>query len=123
MTIGQVLMKTINTSGGLTGGLAIYESALARWIQALPLTLPLCNNLENFAGVAHEASEQHRELRPSRQTKDNEDVDCFIKWLSSHSPFESRPANMLVSLSTGLIANECVNCDCALSVAPIPKET
>ena len=46
----------------------------------------------------------------------NEDVDCFFQWLTSHSPFESRPANMLVGLSTVAIANVSVNCDSAHSV-------
>ena len=123
MTLEQVLMRAIKTSGGLTGGLGISESTLARWIQELPLTVLLWNSLENFAGVVHETSEQHRQLRPWQQTKNNEDMDCFIQWLTSHLPFESRPANMLVRLSTGVIANESVNCDFALSVASIPKET
>ena len=61
-------------------------------------------------------SEQHKELGPSRQTKDNEDVDCFIEWFTSHSPFEARPADMLVSLSTGVIADNTVNCDNAWTV-------
>ena len=46
----------------------------------------------------------------------NEDVDCFFQWLTSHSPFESRPANMLVGLSTVVTANESVNCDSAHSM-------
>ena len=116
MTIEQVLMRAMKATGGLTGGRGISESTLARWIKALPLTVTLCNSLEDFAGVVHEASEQHKELRPSRQTKDNEDVDRFIEWLTSHSPFEARPTDMLVSLSTGVIADETVNCDDAWTV-------
>ena len=123
MTIEQVLMRAIKTSGGLTGGRGISDSTLTRWIKALPLTVALCNSLEDFAGVVHETSEQHKELRPSRQTKDNEDVNCFIQWFTSHSPFGDRPVSMLVSLSTGVIADESVNCDNAFSVGIASQES
>ena len=93
-------MRAMKASGELTGGRRICESTLDRWIKALPLTVALCNSLEDFAGVVHKTSEQHKEFWPSRQTKDNDDVDCFIEWFSSNSPFEARPADMLVSLST-----------------------
>ena len=43
-------------------------------------------------------------------------IDCFIEWLEAHPPFQSRPTTMLVSLSTGLIADGSVNCDDALRV-------
>ena len=114
MTIEPVLMRAIKTSGGLTGGRGLSDSTVARWIKSLPLTIPLCNNLENFAGVSHETSEQHKELRTSRQIRDNHDADCFIEWLEAHPPFQSRPTTMLVSLSTGLVADGSVNCDDAL---------
>ena len=116
MTIEQVLMRVIKTSGGLTGGRGISDSTLARWIKALPLTVALCNSLEDFTDAHLETSDQHKELRPCRQTKDNQDVNSFIQWFTAHPPFESRPANMLVSLTTGVIADESVNCDDALSV-------
>ena len=86
------------------------------------MTVPLCNSLEDLAGVVHETSEQHKGLRSSLQTKENVVVDCFMKWLTAHSPFESRPANMSVTLSTVVIANEFVNCDGALSVGINPRE-
>ena len=116
LTIEQVLMRAIKTSGGLTGRRGLYDSTVARWIKSLPLTIPLCNNLDNFAGVSHEPSEQHKELRTSRQIRDNHDADCFIEWLEARPTFQSRPTTMLVSLSTGLVPDGSVNCDDALRV-------
>lgn len=68
------------------------------------------------ADDGHETSEQPKELRPLRQTKGIDDVDCFMQWLTSYSPFEFRPANMLASLSIGVITDDSVNCDKALRV-------
>ena len=86
------------------------------------MKVPLCNSLEDFAGIVHETSEQYKKLQSSLQTKDNENVDCFIKWGTSHLSCESRPADMLVSLLTVVIANEFVNCDNAISVGINPQE-
>lgn len=76
MPIEQVLMRVVKTSGGLIGRRGISDSTLAPLVKALPSTVALCNNsLENFAGTVHERSVQNQKLRPSRQTKENEDVD------------------------------------------------
>ena len=59
-------MRAMKASGGLTGGRGISESTVDRWIKALPLIVALSNSLEDFAGVVHEMSEQHKELQPSQ---------------------------------------------------------
>ena len=43
-------------------------------------------------------------------------MNCFIEWFASHLLFEARPADMLVNLSTGVIADEAINCDNAWAV-------
>ena len=83
--------------------MGISESTLTRWIKALPLTVALCNSVEDFVGVVHETSEQHKELQPLQ--KATGDVDHFIEWSTNHSPFKARPDHLLVSLSTGLITD------------------
>ena len=85
MTIEQVLMRAMKTSRGLTGGREISDSTLAWWIKPLPLTVELCNGLEDFAGIEPITSKQHKDLGHSRQAKDNEDVDSFIQQFTSHS--------------------------------------
>ena len=37
----------------------------------------------------------------------------------SHSPFESRPANQLVSLSTGRVTDDSINCDDAAAIGRV----
>ena len=96
MTIEQVLMRAIKTSGGLTRGRGISDSTLAQWVLALPLCVPLHNALETFAGINPGTSEQHKEhqeLLPSRQSRDNRDLNLFLEWLEAHPPFENKPNN------------------------------
>ena len=115
MTIEQVLLRSIKTSGGLTRGCGISESTLAQWVLALPLCVPMCISLEKYAGITPATSEQHKEMLPSRQKRDNHDLDCFLEWFQVHPPFENRLSDILVSLSTGIVADETINCDDAVN--------
>ena len=74
MAVKHILMRAMKTSGGLTSKRGISDNTLACWVLLLPLTVALCNSLEDFTGVVHETSEQYKELRSSRQVKDNHDV-------------------------------------------------
>ena len=113
MTIEQVLMRAIKTSGGLTRGRGISESTHAQWVLALPLCVPMCNALETFAGINTGMSEQHKEHQelPSRQTRDNHDLNLFLECLEAHPPFATQNSYTLVSTATGIIANETIICD------------
>ena len=51
-----------------------------------------------------------------RQAINNSDVECFIQWLTIHSPFEDRPVYTLVSLFVLIITNDSGNCDNAFKV-------
>ncbi|KAE8747077.1 hypothetical protein FOCC_FOCC006215, partial [Frankliniella occidentalis] len=115
LTIEQKLMRHLKTSG-LTRGRGITESTLAQFVAALPHCVPLCHNLEAFCGVRSASSEQHVELRASWQVRDSKDRDQFLAWLEAHPPFEERPQDMLVSLSTGIVADSSINCDMAWEI-------
>ena len=116
MTIEQVLMRAMKVSGGLTRGRGITESTLAKWVRALPLCIPLCTAVEEFAGSHAESSEQHcevsahRDLRPAQQARDQVDLEVFISWLEAHPPFCGLYDGELVSLSTGVIGDSSINC-------------
>ena len=100
-----------------------------------------CRSLEEFCKVRSEGTEQHLELREGRQSRDNQDLRKFVDSFDSHPPFADRPADELVSLSTGqfilpfyltsvsssfinascsplfgVVANSSVNCDIAFEV-------
>ena len=66
------------------------DSTVIRWIKLFPL----CNNLESFAGVSHEISEQQnmqKELRTSRPLRDNHDADSLLGGSKHIHRFRSVP--------------------------------
>eukprot|EP00795_Rhopilema_esculentum_P012560 gene12560-3255_t len=60
-------------------------------------------------------SEQHVQLGPSRVPPDNKDLTLIKEWFDLHNPF-GEDGQHLKSLSTGLIADDRVNCDEAENV-------
>ena len=75
----------------------------------------VCEAVEKFTGVSSATTEQHVELRESRQFHDEKHLHIMQNWLRFHSPFQER-FNGLVSLGTGIIADDLVNCDTAKSI-------
>lgn len=67
MTIEQVLMRSLKSIGGLTGGRGITATTIATWINSMPTCSRVCEAMEEFAGVRSLSSEQHVELRDARQ--------------------------------------------------------
>ena len=115
-TIEQSLMRLLKTSGGMTRGRGITDSTLTKWVHALPRCVPICNALENFTCVQSGTSEQHKDLRPSSERTDNTDLSLFLQWLEAHSPFVDCQSELMVSISTGIVADSSVNCDDAVQV-------
>lgn len=120
MTIEQVLMRAMKTTGGLTRGRRITDSTLSQWVGAVPLCIPICEALEELSGMRCETSDQHSlhkdhaELRQARQTQDDADRNRLVGWLKSHNPFEYR--DKLVSIFTGVEADSSINCDNAVTI-------
>ena len=115
-TIEQSLMRLLKTSGGMTRGRGITDSTLTKWVHALPRCVPICNALENFTCVQSGTSEQHKDLRPSSERRDNTDLSLFLQWLEEHSPFVDCQPELMVSISTDIVADSSVNCDDAVQV-------
>ena len=115
-TIEQFLMRTLKTSGGMTHGRGITDSTLTKWVHALPRCAPICDALEQFTGVHTGTSEQHKDLRQSSQARDIKDRGIFEGWLHAHPPFAGYEADRLVSVATGIVASESVNCDRAVEI-------
>lgn len=110
MTIEQVLMRTMKTAGGLTHGRGMTENVVARWVSAMPTSAQVVDAVENFSGAFSRTSEQHVELRESRKVRDHKDLLEMMAWLHSHNPFKTS-SNLLVSIATGLVGDDSVNCD------------
>ena len=109
MTMEQVLMRSLKSSGELSNGRGVTESTLARWVLTIPLCMHVSNALESFCGVTSSNSEQHVELRDSRQVRDDKDLHQFTKWLEAHSPFPDRHADQLIAQGSGLIADRSID--------------
>ncbi|KAK4309962.1 hypothetical protein Pmani_018429 [Petrolisthes manimaculis] len=75
-------------------------------------TATIVNAVESICGVTTSISEQHVDLRESRQTRD----------LLVHNPF-NRPTPFLTSISSGIMANEEVNRDDAYAVGRASMKT
>ena len=115
MTIEQVLMRSLKTSGGLTCGRGISPSTIAKWVHSMHAASRVIDPMETFGGVACVTSEQHVDLRESNQKRDHADTATFLTWLNLHHPFQ-RASPLLASLASGVVASAAVNCDDALSV-------
>ena len=114
MTIEQVLMRAIKTSGGLTRGRGMTDSVLNRWVLGMPGCTELNHRFEEFCGVSFTTSEEHVELRKSRQFRDNQDVEKLFAWLTVHSPLPQ--SHELMSIGSGVVGNDSINCDSAVEI-------
>ena len=114
--IEQNLMRLFKTSGGMTRGRGITDSTLTKWVHAFPFCLPVCDDLEKFSNQLSVSSEQHKDLRDCSQIADHRDVSTFMQWLKAHSPFNTSNPDSLMAISTGLVADQSVNCDQAFEI-------
>ena len=113
MTIEQVLMRAMKTPDGVTRGRGLSGSSLSRWVLGTPAAVLISQAVESFSGVTAQSSEQHVQLRESRQCRDSRDVQTLIQWLVEHPPFQFE-SNNLISLSTGVVGGETISCDSAV---------
>ena len=84
MTIEQVLMHSLKTTGGLTRGRGISPSIIAKWVHSMPATCRIVDARETFSGFASTTSEQHVDLRESRQRRYLADMTT-LKRLADHT--------------------------------------
>ena len=66
--------------------------------------------IEQYCDVRTVTSEQHVEVRDSRQSRDADDVKKLVSWLNFHSPY-SQQTTQVISLSIGMIGEGDTNCD------------
>ncbi|ELU12775.1 hypothetical protein CAPTEDRAFT_192603 [Capitella teleta] len=115
----QTLQSTMNETefSDMTRGRGITDNSLAKWVHAFPYCIPICEDLEAFANVSTQRSEQHKDIRDCSTSADHQDLNIFLEWLKSHSPFiEHQNQDSLTAISTGLVADSSVNCDRSLEI-------
>ena len=110
MCIEQNLMRSMKSIGGLTHGRGMTENTITKWILETPFFLKIRNELEEYLASSIKFGEQHNELRESRKMRDWNDIETFTSWLRQNNLF-TKMSGELVSLSSGFISDESVNCD------------
>ncbi|XP_031335335.1 uncharacterized protein LOC116165167 isoform X2 [Photinus pyralis] len=108
MCIEQELMKHMKSSGGLTRGRGTSDAILSRWTLGMATYRKICDAVERFSGIDFASSEQHIDTRESSQTRDNIDAKKMMEWFHQHPPFQKTAE--LISLSTGVMGDEKINC-------------
>ncbi|GBP85751.1 hypothetical protein EVAR_97247_1 [Eumeta japonica] len=109
MTIEQMLMRTIHTGAqGLSNGRGMSSSVMTRFLEGMPYAIEIMNQLEDYVSIKWESSDQHVDVTPARQKRDESDRKTFKAWLQTHNPFVQ--SDKLISLSTGLVGD--ANTDC-----------
>ncbi|KAL7301920.1 hypothetical protein TKK_0005515 [Trichogramma kaykai] len=71
----------------------------------------LMYDLEEFCGLKSYFSEQHVDLLNHRMNRDDEDVRKLLLWIDKHDLF--RTDSQLISVSSGVIGDESINCHMA----------
>lgn len=121
MTIEQSLMRTMKCLGELIYGRRIKDSVLSMWTLGMVFLQNVCDELKKFCNVALANSKQHVEMRSSQISRNNDDVKKLMDWFCQHSSFPE--IKKLMSISTGIIGDEKINCYMAqeLGTAGISK--
>ena len=105
LTIEQVLMRSLKTTGGLTRGTGLSDVQRSIWL----LSKPVCSNyslqMEDNIGILHSTSEQHKSIGKTRLKRDIEDTGKIMDRLQNVSPFDGvqsliNTVNGVVYLST-----------------------
>ena len=105
LAIEQTLMRSIKSSGGLTGSRGMTESVRHTWVLSLGEVAMVHDAMLTLTGAATKTSEQHQDMGKSRTKQDFHDCLRFLDWLAVRNPFLVSDSN-LHSLSTGLVSTQ-----------------
>ncbi len=114
MTIEQTLMRSLKSSGGLSHGRGISDSTLSKWVLTMPILTIVSQQVEDLCGVLFTTCEQQVDARDARILRDTKDVQKFVNWFESHDPFPA--SEFVMSISTGILGDETINCHRALEI-------
>ncbi|KAK3927182.1 Protein asteroid-like protein 1 [Frankliniella fusca] len=115
MVIEQDLMRPMKIRGGLTRR-GLTQSTVSQWILSRRALLEVSAAVERCSGVHSGTSEQHVELRHSRQERDRRDLGKFCEWLTKYPPFLDRDNLRVRCLHTGELGATQVNCHVAVEI-------
>ena len=114
LVIGQVLMRSLKTSGGLTRGTGFGERQRLVWLLSMPACPEINSAMQTLSGVTVTTSEQHKETGATRQALDHKDTQTLVSYLTDRSPFLSDPS--LRSIASGRVADDTAKVDDANNI-------
>ncbi|CAC5425517.1 unnamed protein product [Mytilus coruscus] len=114
LTIEQILMRSVKSSGGLTRGRGMGESHRAQWILSMPACADYNSAMQDLTGVGYCTSDQHKEATRARKERDRVDTLAIHEYLSERYPFTNDVS--LRNIETGVEAEPDVNVDKAESI-------
>jgi hypothetical protein len=114
LTIEQILMRSVKSSGGLTRGRGIGEAQRAQWILSMPACADYNSAMQELTGVGYFTSDQHKEASHARKERDRKDTLAILEYLCDRNPFTSNVS--LRNIETGVVAEPDVNVDKAENI-------
>ena len=81
LVIEQILMRSLNSVGGITHGRGKTESQRSVWLLSSPACAEINMAMQNFTGILYEGSEQHKGTTKARFEKDRKDALLVLKYL------------------------------------------
>ena len=110
MVIEQVVMRSINSRGGLTRGRGFNESIRHQWIHAAHYCAVIHQSMSSVTKIVSKGSEQYEEFGKSRIYCDSADLATIQNWFLKNNPFDEC-IREFKSLPSGICDNGSVNCD------------
>ena len=111
LIIEQVMMRSLKSRGGLSGGRGTTESVRLTWVHSMHRCASVHNAMATLTGNHHKTSEQHIELGENRVKQDINDMQKIKRWFDTRDPFDANFEG-LRSLSSGLCATTENHIDC-----------
>lgn len=80
----------------------------------MPILVEVGQKIEEFYNLSFAVTEHHVDARDSRISRDEAELQKLVDWFSSHDPFPN--SEHLMSISSGIVADENINCHNAYEV-------
>lgn len=124
LVIEQTLMRSIKTRGGLTQGRGFSDNVRLLWVHTMHMCSAVHEAMTSLTKNRHITGEQHVELRTTRRTRDESDLNKVSEWFEVHNPFDiSDDALRNLSTGTRAVLGDGINCDDAEDVGARIQKT
>ena len=95
LVIEQVLMRSMNTSSGLTRGWGMTEQQRVIWSLAMPACAEVKKAMQELTGVSFNSGEQNKDMAQARQAHDWKHTQTLLSYLQDRNPFTGTPTSIV----------------------------